>query len=49
MDVWQRLFLKINRNIKYTCFDTYLVNLLQFYYLKHNNLNVGFQKKIIFF
>ena len=40
-----RIFSKINRNIKYICFDTFCVNLLQFYYLKHNNLNVGFQKK----
>lgn len=39
-----RIFSKINKNIKYVCFDTYLVNLLQLYYLKHNNLNVGFNR-----
>jgi hypothetical protein len=39
-----RIFSKINTNIDYTCFDTYYVNLLQYYYLKHNNLNVGFSK-----
>ncbi len=44
-----KIISKVNRNIKYTCFDTYLVNLLQFYYLKHNNLNVGFSKKNNFF
>ena len=37
-----RIFSKINQNVKYTCFDTYCVNLLQFYYLKYNNLDVGF-------
>ena len=37
-----RIFSKINKNIKYICFDTYYVNLLQYYYLSHNNLNVGF-------
>ena len=40
-----RIFSKINRKIKYTCFDTYYVNLLQYYYLKHNNLDVGFSIK----
>ncbi len=44
-----RIFSKINRKIKYTCFDTYYVNLLQFYYLKYNNLNVGFSKNYNFF
>ena len=44
-----RIFSKINKDIKYTCFDTYCVNLLQFYYLKYNNLDVGFSKKKIFF
>ena len=44
-----RIFSKINRNIKYFCFDTFWVNLLQFYYLKYNNLNVGFSKKNNFF
>ena len=36
---------KINKRIKYTAFDTPHVNLLQYYYLKHNNLDVGFSKK----
>ena len=40
-----RIFSKLNRQIKYSCFDTYYVNLLQYYYLKHNNLDVGFSKK----
>ena len=44
-----RIFSKINKEIKFTCFDTNFVNLLQFYYLKHNNLNVGFSKKNNFF
>ena len=38
------IFSKINKNIKYICFDTEYVNLLQYYYLKHINLNVGFKK-----
>ena len=40
-----RIFSKINQKIKYTCFDTHYVNLLQYYYLKHNNLDVGFSEK----
>ena len=44
-----RIFSKINKNIKYLCFDTYYINLLQYYYLKHNNLNVGFNRKKITF
>lgn len=44
-----RIFSKINKNIKYTCFDTYYVNLLQYYYLSHNNLKVGFIKSNQFF
>ena len=44
-----RIFSKLNQKIKYTCFDTHSVNLLQFYYLKHNNLDVGFSKKNNFF
>jgi 16S rRNA G1207 methylase RsmC len=28
-----RIFSKINKNVKYTCFDTHYVNLLQYYYL----------------
>tara|TARA_Y100001960_G_scaffold328468_1_gene417305 strand:- start:1006 stop:1932 length:927 start_codon:yes stop_codon:yes gene_type:complete len=44
-----RIFSKINKNVKYYLFDTEIVNLLQYYYLKHNNLDVGFdhQKKIV--
>ena len=44
-----RIFSKINKNISYICFDTNYVNLLQYYYLKQNNLNVGFSKKNNFY
>ena len=44
-----RIFSKIDKNIKYTCFDTVYVNLLQYYYLSHNNLDVGFVKNRQFF
>ena len=44
-----RIFSKINKKIKFTCFDTNFVNLLQFYYLKHNKINVGFSKRNNFF
>lgn len=44
-----RIFSKINTNIRFQCFDTEYVNLLQYYYLKHNNLDVGFSKKYPFF
>ena len=37
-----RIFSKINQKIKYICFDTYCVNLIQFYYLKYNNKNVKY-------
>tara|TARA_Y100000590_G_scaffold328448_1_gene372998 strand:- start:352 stop:1290 length:939 start_codon:yes stop_codon:yes gene_type:complete len=40
-----RIFSKINSSISYVCFDTPYVNLLQYYYLKQNGLNVGFKKK----
>ena len=40
-----RIFSKLNREVKYRCFDTPYVNLLQYYYLKHNSLDVGFLKK----
>ncbi len=40
-----RIFSKINKNIKYTIYDTKLVNLIQYYYLKLNKLNVGFDCK----
>ena len=42
-----RIFSKINNKINYTIFDTEVVNLLQFYYLKSLNLNVGFDKEQI--
>ncbi len=44
-----RIFSKININVRYTCFDTHNVNLLQYYYLKHNNLDVGFENKNTYF
>ncbi len=44
-----RIFSKLNKKIKYICYDTDYVNLLQFYYLKHNNLNVGFHKNNKFY
>ena len=40
-----RIFSKINKKVKYIIFDTKLVNLLQFYYLKNIGLNVGFGNK----
>lgn len=44
-----RIFSKINKKIKYTCFDTCYVNLLQYYYLSHNNLDTGFSKSSRFY
>ncbi len=44
-----RIFSKINKKIFYVCFDTNYVNLLQYYYLKQNNLNVGFKEKNNYF
>tara|TARA_Y100000816_G_scaffold265024_1_gene224573 strand:+ start:51 stop:980 length:930 start_codon:yes stop_codon:yes gene_type:complete len=44
-----RIFSKLSKKIKYICYDTDYVNLLQFYYLKHNNLNVGFNKNNKFY
>ena len=40
-----RIFSKINKRTRYKCFDTNIINLLQYYYLKQNNLDVGFTKK----
>ena len=40
-----KIFFKMNGSCKITCFDTNLVNLLQYYYLKHSNLDVGFSIK----
>jgi hypothetical protein len=36
-------FCKLNKKIKYIIFDTFEVNLLQYYYLKKNNLNPSLQ------
>ena len=44
-----RIFSKINKKIKYICFDTNFVNLLQYYYLSHNKLDVGFSNNYKFF
>ena len=44
-----RIFSKVNKKIKFTCFDTSIINLLQYYYLKQNNLDVGFSKKNKFY
>ena len=38
-------FKKINKKCKYIIFDTPEVNLLQFYYLKRNNIDVSFDYK----
>ena len=40
------IFSKINKKVFYKLFDTMPVNLLQFYYLKQNRLDVGFKKII---
>ncbi len=40
-----RIFSKINKKATFRCFDTNIVNLIQYYYLKQNNLDVGFSKK----
>jgi hypothetical protein len=37
-------FCRINKNIKYIIFDTFEVNLLQYYYLKKTNHKPSFQK-----
>jgi hypothetical protein len=42
-----RIFYKINKNVNYTIFDTYSVNLLQYYYLKMLNIPVKFNHKNI--
>jgi hypothetical protein len=39
------IFSRISKKIHYNIFDTDAVNLLQYYYLKHNNLDVGFKTK----
>jgi hypothetical protein len=40
-----RIFLKISQKIKYIIFDTFEVNLLQYYYLKINKLKVAIENK----
>jgi hypothetical protein len=40
-----RIFFKICQKIKYIIFDTFEVNLLQYYYLKINKLKVGIENK----
>ena len=40
-----RIFFKICQKIKYTIFDTFEVNLLQYYYLKINKLKVAIENK----
>ena len=40
-------FKKINKNCKYVIFDTPEVNLIQYYYLKKNNIEVNFYNKKI--
>ena len=39
-----KIFSQINQQINYKIFDTNLVNCLQYYYLKQNDLDVGFDK-----
>jgi hypothetical protein len=40
-----RIFFKISQKIKYVIFDTFEVNLLQYYYLKINKLKVAIENK----
>ena len=44
MDAMANIFSKINKKIFIKLFDTIPVNLLQYYYLKQNKLDVGFEK-----
>jgi len=39
-----RIFYRLNKKIKYDIFDTPIVNLIQYYYLKSLKLNVGYEK-----
>lgn len=39
-----RIFFYLNKKIKYTIFDTSIINLLQYYYLKSLNFDVGYKK-----
>ena len=38
-----RIFYYLNKKIRYTIFDTPIINLLQYYYLRSLNLNVGYK------
>jgi hypothetical protein len=40
-----RIFFLINNSVKYTIFDTFIVNLLQYYYLEILKLKTNFSKK----
>jgi hypothetical protein len=40
-----RIFSLINKSVKYTIFDTFIVNLLQYYYLEILKLKTNFSKK----
>ena len=42
-----RIFFNINDKLSYKIFDTNLVNCLQYYYLKQNGLDVGFENNRI--
>lgn len=44
-----RIFFKINKKISYTIFDTKVVNLLQYYYLKMLGMDAGFNQKNQFY
>ena len=38
-----RIFYYLNKKVKYTIFDTSIINLLQYYYLKSLNFDVGYE------
>ena len=38
-----RIFYYLNKKVKYTIFDTSIINLLQYYYLKSLNFDVGYK------
>ena len=42
--MYGKYFSKINKKIYFRLFDTIPVNLIQYYYLKQNKLDVGFKK-----
>ena len=39
-----RIFYRLNKKIRYDIFDTPIVSLIQYYYLKSLKLNVGYKK-----